>query len=311
MNPPASDRLSRLLALVPWLIEHDGVTIDEASRHFGVTPKQLERDLWLVVCSGLPGHGPEDLIDIDFWDAGRIHVIDPQTLTRPLRLTSQEAALLLVGLRLLAQVPGDHDRDALMSATERLQQAAGDALPDSDRVFVAVASDPDAQQIVAEGIARGRALRLRYAGESRSEVTDRVVDPIRLHVRDGRAYLEAWCRRAEAVRTFRLDRMIEVTVLDEPITTHGPVPDPPDEGVRTPVTIDLDDAARWILESHACTIVGTPGPGRIRVRIDVADPRWLVRVVLAARGHAEVVDPPEVRRFVADVAAAALETYRA
>ena len=84
----AASRLSRLLALVPWLSTHQGVTIDEAAAHFGVTPEQLEKDLWLLVCSGRPGHQHDDLVDIQFWDEDRrITVVDPQTLDRPLRLS--------------------------------------------------------------------------------------------------------------------------------------------------------------------------------------------------------------------------------
>ena len=54
----SAERLSRMLSLVPWLIAHDGITIDEAARHFGVTPEQLEKDLWLLIVCGLPGSGP-------------------------------------------------------------------------------------------------------------------------------------------------------------------------------------------------------------------------------------------------------------
>jgi proteasome accessory factor C len=95
-----------MLSLVPWLTSHDGVTIDDAARHFDVSPEQLEKDLWLLIVCGLPGYGPDQLVDIDFWDDGRIHVIDPQTLDRPLRLGADEATSLLLGLRLLEQVPG-------------------------------------------------------------------------------------------------------------------------------------------------------------------------------------------------------------
>ena len=96
MTETAGARLTRLLALVPWLMAHDGVTIDEAALHFGVTASDLERDLWLLVVSGLPGYGPDQLVDIDFWDDGVIHVRDPQTLDRPLRLTPDEALVSLV-----------------------------------------------------------------------------------------------------------------------------------------------------------------------------------------------------------------------
>ena len=124
----APERLSRLLALVPWLSAHDGVTVSEAASHFGVTTEELVDDLNLLICSGLPGYGPEHLVDIQFWDEDEeIHVLDPQTLTAPMRLTPDEVTALLVGLRVLAQVPGDHDRDALVTATAKLERAGGGA----------------------------------------------------------------------------------------------------------------------------------------------------------------------------------------
>ena len=89
----AQARLTRLLALVPWLVAHDGVTIRECAAHFGVTEEVLQEDLWQLVVCGLPGYGPDQLVDIQFWDDddavrgdGVIRVVDPQTLDRPMRL---------------------------------------------------------------------------------------------------------------------------------------------------------------------------------------------------------------------------------
>ena len=122
----AATRLSRLLALVPWLSAHEGVTIDEAAAHFDVTPDQLQNDLWLLICTGRPGHQHGDLVDIQFWDEdGRITVVDAQTLDRPLRLSPDEAASLLVALRVLAQVPGPHDRAALAARHEQARGGRG------------------------------------------------------------------------------------------------------------------------------------------------------------------------------------------
>ena len=212
----AATRLSRLLALVPWLRAHDGVTIDEAAAHFDVTPEQLQNDLWLLICTGRPGHMHGDLVDIQFWDEdGRITVVDAQTLDRPLRLSPDEAASLLVALRVLAQVPGPHDRVALAGATSKLEAAAGEALAAADGVSVTVDTtrDPAVSAAVTRALADGRRLHLTYVG-SLDERTEREVDPMRVLTLDGRTYLEAWCRRAEAVRTFRLDRIERAEVLD-------------------------------------------------------------------------------------------------
>lgn len=61
MSDTAATRLSRLLALVPWLLANDGVTLAHAAEHFGVSAEQLEKDLFLLIVSGFPGMGPINL----------------------------------------------------------------------------------------------------------------------------------------------------------------------------------------------------------------------------------------------------------
>ena len=304
----AATRLSRLLALVPWLEQHPGVSISEAAEHFGVGPEELEQDLWLTICCGLPGHGPDQLIDIQFWDEdGSIHVIDAQTLDRPLRLNPGEAMSLLVGLRLLAQIPGEHDRAALASATAKLEAAA-----DVTQGAAVVMQDPS--EAVSADLARAleqrRAVRIVYAGASRDEVTERVVEPAEVVRYAGRAYLSAWCRDAGAQRTFRLDRMRSVEILDEGFQHSRTAPDPaaaitPTEG--TPVRMRVSARSRWLLEAFPTTQVMSGGDGQEEATMVVADPTWLVRIVLGQAGGVEVLEPAEVRLQVRN---AALEARR-
>ena len=98
-------QLSRLLALIPWLLARPGVSVDEAAAEFGVTPKQLERDLELAFMCGLPGHLPTT----SSRSTSRVAGSTSATPTRsPGRCgwASDEAVALLVGLRALADVPG-------------------------------------------------------------------------------------------------------------------------------------------------------------------------------------------------------------
>ena len=317
-RPPdtAATRLSRLLALVPWLSAHEGVTVDEAAAHFGVSQEQLQNDLWLLICTGRPGHMPGDLVDIQFWDEdGRISVLDAQTLDRPLRLSPDEAAALLVALRVLAQVPGLHDRAALAGATSKLEAAAGEALAGAQGLTVTVdsARDPEVSAAVTRALAEGRRLHLRYVG-ALDERTERDVDPMRVLTLEGRSYLEAWCRRAEAVRTFRLDRIEEAKVLDvaaevpedaEPVDLGAGALRP--EGA--PVTLELAPEVAWIAEENPVDSVTDLGDGRLRVVMPVADERWLVRLLLRAGSSVTVLDRPDVVERVRAEARAALAAY--
>lgn len=304
MAEPAATRLSRLLSMVPWLEQHPGVRIRDAAEHFGVSAAELERDLWLTICCGLPGHGPDQLIDIQFWDDdGAIHVIDPQTLDRPLRLNPSEAMSLLVGLRLLAQIPGDHDRSALASVTAKLEAAADVT---QGAALVVDQDDDDVSAVVADALATQRALRLVYAGASRDEVTERVVEPAQMLHHAGRSYLAAWCREAGATRTFRLDRIRAAEVLDEPISSRDDqVSIAPTSG--QPIRLRVSPRSRWVLETWDVSDLREGDDGTREATVMVADLEWLTRIVLGQGGGVEILAPRSLRLQVRDRALQALK----
>ena len=312
MSGTSADRLSRLLALVPWLIARDGVTMAECAAHFGVTEEQLDLDLWLLVVCGVPGYGPDQLVDIQFWDDGRIHVIDPQTLKHPLRLSQEEALTLLVALRMLAQVPGVEDRDAIVSAAVKLEQAtsAGDS---GREMAIHVPVDPQVTRVFDEALAQSREVSIRYASATKDEVTGRTIRPRRLFTIDGFSYVEAFCLSAEALRTFRLDRVLG-SALGEPFP---PTPDAdsaaPPATARTPretALLAVDPSVRWIIDVHQATEAAQARPdGRTLVRLPLHSVDWGVRLVLSLRGSATVLEPAELVEAVAGAADAALAAY--
>lgn len=299
MRETAAQRLSRLLALVPWLDSHPGVSMTEAAQHFGVSPAALEEDLWLLVCSGLPGHGPDQLIDIQFWDDdGIIDVIDPQTLQRPLRLTAEEATALLVGLRLLGSVPGAADHATIASVTARLEESLGAASSTLDTAHLLDHVDPTMRATLAAALSEEREVHLRYAGATSDSETVRVVVPITLTTYAGQDYLIAFCRSAGARRTFRLDRILAAEigeVAEPPATgedTEG-LPVAPTTGER--VRLVVAPGARWLIESadllHSEAVEG----GWTMAEFMVADTSWLVRTVLGLGGLVEIVSPADLR----------------
>jgi proteasome accessory factor C len=323
----AQDRLTRILALVPWLMAHEGVTIGECAAHFGVSEEVLQEDLWQLVVCGLPGYGPDQLVDIQFWDDddavrrnGIIRVLDPQTLDRPMRLTHQEGLALLIALRTLAQLPGIVDRDAIVSAAAKLE-AASVGVHAEREVHVDVPVAEDIRAAVDSALATRCVLDITYASATRDEVTHRVIEPTRLHAVDGIAYLEAFCRSAGAVRTFRLDRMLAATVgealppsragvgaeqgsVDAVPTTTLPVATP-----RTAL-LRVEPAARWIIDVHRGSVVSDdPAAGAATVLVPLHSVGWGVRLVLSLRGAAAALEPPELVTAVADAAAAALASY--
>lgn len=312
----AAAQLARLLALVPWLQARPGVTKTEAAAAFGISVEQLDKDLQLAFTCELPGQ-PEVFIDIDYLDSDRITVLDPQVIGRPLRLRPDEIVALVVGLRTLAATPGLTDRDAVDSVLAKLEDLAGDLrLPSGEPPAANGGSEAEAvATAVTEALSGHRRLRLRYWVPARDEVTQREVDPMRAVTVDGVGYLEGWCHSSEAVRTFRLDRVVAAEVLDTPSAPPPEAALPADSGTFHPspddvvVTLELAPRARWVSEYYPCESVQELPGGTVRVVLRTADPRLVRRLVLRLGGAASVVQPAGLADEVAADAAAALTAY--
>ncbi|HZC73426.1 MAG TPA: YafY family protein [Jatrophihabitans sp.] len=309
------ERLPRLLALVPYLQARPGIEVERAAADFGVTEAQLRKDLTLLWMCGLPGHGPGDLIDLSF-EGDTVSVIFDAGMSRPLRLTAEEALALVVALRTLAETPGLVDSDAVQRALAKVEAAAGGAVDDST-VTVALDYTQRLLPVLRRALDERRALRLRYYSASRDETGERTIDPVRLFEADGRTYLEAWCRQAEGMRVFRLDRMEDLALLDE----QAAVPEDVQlrdlsEGVYQPaaehllVELRLGRAYAWVADYYAAEEIAEDGD-QLRLSLRVADPGWVRALVLGSAGQAEVLAPEWLADDIRNEAARALAAYAA
>ena len=315
--PTAADRLQRLLALVPYVVSRKVVGMAETASAFGVSERELVDDLNLLWCVELRSPDPYCPIDLSY-EGGEIVVSEAESISRPLRLGVDEASALLVALRMLAELPGIGDRSALGRTIAKLEAAAGAAAGPSAQVAVQV--DTSAEQAalaeVTAALADARRVHLSYYVPGRDEATERDVDPMRLVMVDGRSYLEGWCRRAGAVRLFRLDRILAIKVLDlaaqvpaeaEPVDVDQGLFRPSPHDIR--IELEVSTAGRWVAEYYPCEEVEELGDGRLRVSLRTPDTRWVRRLALRLGADGRVVGPPVVARLVAEDARAALAQY--
>jgi proteasome accessory factor C len=317
----ATDRLGRLLTMVPWLMRNQGIDIAEAASTFGVSTAQIVDDLQLLFVCGTPGHLPDDLIETS-WEGGKVYVGNADTIATPLRLGRDEALALIVALRALATSGAWDDAGAIERALAKLETAAGDAAAEGSSgaasVSVTIDSDTEQQRLLGQiraALAESRRLHLRYLVEARDETTERDVDPMRVLSVDGRWYLEAWCHRARDVRLFRLDRIERLEVLDvDGSPPEQAVPRDIGPGVFRPgrgdtvVTVQATPEAGWIAEQFPVESVQHEPDGSLRVQISASDPRWLVRLVWRLGGAVRVLEPAYVVDMVRRGARAALES---
>jgi proteasome accessory factor C len=313
----STERLQRLLALVPYVVSRQSVGLAETAAAFGISQRELVDDLNMLWCVELRAPDPYCPIDLSY-EGGEIVVSQAESIARPLRLAVDEAAALLVALRMLAEMPGLEDRSALNRLIAKLETAAGEAASVSAQVAIQVDSHNDSgyTDTIRDALDRGRRLHLTYYVPGRDESTERDVDPMRLLVADGRPYLEAWCLRAEGMRLFRLDRVLSLAVLDVP---SSPPPDaqpvdvdtglfhPSSDDIR--VELELSAEGRWVSEYYPCESVTDLPDGRLRVVLRTPDAGLVRRLALRLGEDGRVLAPSSLVDEIREAATAALAQY--
>jgi proteasome accessory factor C len=303
-------RLQRVLALVPWILAHPGVTIAELATRFEVGERELERDLELLPMCGLPPYTADRLIDVSVIDGG-VEIRLAEYFERPLRLTPAEGLALLAAGRALLAVPGSDEGGPLATALTKLDDALG-----APSLAVDVGASDQLERLQDAATADER-VEIDYYSFARDEMTTRVIDPWRVFHAFGTWYVAGWCHRAQGERLFRVDRVRSVRATGEhfdPATrgddelrdlVYHPSPDDPRVKLR------LAPAAEWVVESHPHESATRRKDGSWDVVLAVSEPAWLERLLLGLGPDATVVAPPELVDLGARAAARLRARYDA
>jgi proteasome accessory factor C len=305
-----------VLAIVPYVHAHPGITITELADRFRVDRREIERDLELLPMCGLPPYTADRLIDVWVMDDGSVEIRLAEYFERPLRLTPGEGVALVAAARALLAVPGADTAGPLATALTKLEEVVGGS--GRLRVDVGAVAHLD---VLRAAVDHREQLDLDYFSYSRDEMTTRRVDPERVFHALGAWYLAAYCHRAEDERLFRVDRITSVRRTGEHFEPRPAAPTqreddelgalvyhpgPDDERV----TLRLAPEAAWLLDSLPVEERRTERGGRERVVLPVSGEAFLERLLLRLGPAAEVLDPPSARDRRAAAAARILRRYQ-
>jgi proteasome accessory factor C len=301
-------RLSRILALIPYVLANPGADVDEVMERFGYNLDELSRDLNSVFVCGLPGYGPGDLMEA-YIDEDQVVIDSADYFSRAPRLTPTEAlGLLAAALAVAASGQGTPALDsAINKLTAVLLPEAGNAL---DVDLTAVSGDVAA---LRDAALSKKATEITYRSLSREETTTRVIEPWSVFTTLGNWYVMGHCRMVDDSRTFRIDRIKDVVVLDETFEPPKEVPEPgvgytPSDGDIS-ATIELSQRAMWVLEYYPVEILKETAK-TTTIRFSSPDAELPARLLLRLGGTAKLKNGPEVAARVEEMAQQLNAKYR-
>ncbi len=285
----ASDRIRRMLAIVPWLVEQGGASVDEICQRFSITEKALLADLDVLAYTGVYPYTPDAMNEVSIvGDWVRVEVAPH--FRKPLKLTHDEALAVVVSARALAEMPGVDPDGPLQRALVKLQGSLGDA---ASGVGIDLGTaDGSILSTLRNAIRSRERLVITYYSAGSDRISERAIDPQRLVTRDGNWYLVAWCHSAADERLFRVDRISAVDRTDETFENRGLLGEATflsDIADLPRVTLQLAPPARIWMERVPVVHASESDDGQLTVTLAVSGRAWLATLLMRLGGDATIV----------------------
>jgi predicted DNA-binding transcriptional regulator YafY len=324
MSTKVSQRLNRLLLMVPFLARPEGASISEICSKFKVDQATVMQDLATLQMCGVPEYTPADLMD--YWIEGdRAYVMMADYFKRPLNMTRQEALSLFIAGSALIRSGVFEEKGALDSALAKIEGLLSSETKEElegviERVEVEMrAYEGTMREIIDEGLKKGMRLHLEYWTYSRDEMTSREVEPLSLICSGGFWYLMAWCCAAGDSRLFRLDRIASVALTDTPVARRA------EESFDIPLMVGeykpgkkahhvkllfTGRQGRRVVEQWPAATLTERADGRILIELRTRNLAWLATYLLRFGEAVRVESPKELRVLLKKKASELLEAYR-
>jgi proteasome accessory factor C len=300
----AALRAIRLLDLVPYIVAHPGISITELAKEFSISRDEVLKDLNLLFLCGLPGYTPLELIDISF-DEESVVIRDPQNLAAPRNLNESEALIARIALAALEESTPKTSAAYLqiIALREKIAEAFSSSIPASAITFT-LDKERATLEAIESAIKQELDIEMTYNNVTKDSSSRRSITPISIIAEDKRTLVSAYCHSAKALRTFNLAQISEVSTKERSTRTDLERLED-SRGSSAEVIIKSEDSR--FLSENASSLKEL---SKSCYQIDIFQPEWIVRSVLAGADSLELAKPLELRAEIAERANRALLAYK-
>ena len=300
----AALRAIRLLDLVPYIVAHPGISITELAKEFSISRDEVLKDLNLLFLCGLPGYTPLELIDISF-DEESVVIRDPQNLAAPRNLNESEALIARIALAALEESTPRTSSAYLqiVALREKIAKAFSSSIPASAITFT-LDKERATLEAIEGAIKQELDLEMMYNNVTKDSSSKRSITPISIIAEDKRTLVSAYCHSAKALRTFNLAQISDVSTKKRSARTDLERLED-SRGSSAEVIIKSEDSSFFTENASSLKELS-----KSCYQIDIFQPEWIVRSVLAGADSIELAKPLELRAEIAERANRALLAYK-
>lgn len=295
----------RLFQIVYLLLEKGTLTAPELSRALEVSVRTIYRDVEALSIAGVPVYASQG-------KNGGISLMPNFSFDKTL-LSDEEQNQILYAIQSLRAA--EQPVDALLSKLGGLfqKQNANWIEVDFSRWGLGYTDSLKFDRLKNALIGR-RALEIVYCSSS-GETNRRVILPLKLIFKDKSWYLQAYCRMAQDYRLFKVNRITEMTTLEE---RFSDLPDalppieaaPPATPSFTQIRLRFSPAAAFrVYDEFDCSFIEKEPDGSLIVSARFPQDGWVMGYLHSFGAEVEILEPAELRLSAAAYAKAIWEHH--
>jgi len=302
MSDTAAVRALRTMDLIPYILEHPGISINHLSKVFNASEKEIEKDLQLAFMCGLPGYTPYELIDLTY-EEGVVSIIDPQVLNKPRNFSSSERVVIALGLEILRELnlANADNLKKIDNLSKKFQDTKGEDLlimVDQNLSFPFL-------NIINQAIFETRVLTFDYQSVSKDILSSRKVVPHKLYLQNGYLYLSGYDLQAQSDRIFKADQILNCVIGEK--SDAQKFDQVKDEEI-VEITVDPENL-NFIERNSSIIIEQEMSQGQLLVKLRVSNFDWLKRAILSNAPSIKVVSPRSLALEVEQMASNIVSAY--
>jgi proteasome accessory factor BC len=301
-GPVAPERFGLLQSLLAHLLVRCGeerateIPADELVERFQIPKESLQEHLSLLNLVNFGGGCYTVYAELQ----GDVVRVDKElfgdTFRAPPRLTPLEARAIRLALEFVGPMITADSRTPLEKVRDKLEETFGQfELAQTPEPHV---GEPEEAflKTLSRGIREQRVVEIEYLKEEEQRPSTRLVEPYEFIRELPNWKVHTWDRTKNEPRTYRLDRMRAVRLTDERFEPRSDFDPSYMQNPRIARVWYSPEIARFKLELGATPLAD----GSAVTNFAAGSREWLVGAILSDRGEAVVLEPADLREFVAE-----------
>ncbi|MCI8348029.1 MAG: YafY family transcriptional regulator [Firmicutes bacterium] len=286
---------SRLFKIVYYLLYKGYATASELSEEFEVSVRTIYRDVDTLSGEGIP----------IYTEAGRnggIRLMNDFVLDKTL-LSDEEKQEILAALQSINNTQNINSSQTLQKLSAIFQLNSENWLEVDFSRWGNKQFDNEKFELLKSAVIKCRNVKIHYAS-SYEIISERTLQPLKLVYKAKEWYLKAFCTEKRDIRTFKLNRILDLEILNENFEKRdftmclGPIDSFEREYNQVTLGFPREMAYR-VYDEFDKTQVKHQDNGDLIVSAEMPEDEWLIGFLLSFGTQVDIISPDYLRKIVA------------